>query len=290
MSQAVSAERESRQPRTKIGRKLGRASRAGFALLVGLLFLFPLYVAWVTSLDTAAHVFTVPPHLIPDFDFNAYRRVWHMARWLMYLGNTVFITAVTLAIALSSSVLSAYALSFFHFKGRNTVFMSVLIVLMIPAEALLIPNYVILQAFHLLNTYWAQILPYGASVFGVFLLRQFFLSLPDSYRDAAKLDGAGHLRFLWSIALPVAKPALFTVGLYIFIGCWNSFQWPLIVSTSHSVQPVEVAVSRLMMAHSVDWRRLSAAGIMTTLPLVMAFFILQRHIVRGIRRGEGLQE
>ncbi len=290
MSSSAKVHRESRWPRSRVGRRLGITSRAGLALVVGLLFLFPLYVAWVTSLDTAAHVFTVPPHLVPDFDFNAYRRVWHMARWLMYLGNSAFITTATLAIALSSSVLSAYAFSFLRFKGSNAVFMGILVVLMIPAEALLIPNYVILQVFHLLNTYWAQILPYGASVFGVFLLRQSFLSLPNSYWEAAKLDGASHLRFLWSVALPLAKPALFTIGLYIFIGCWNAFQWPLIVTTSHSVQPIEVAVSRLMMAHSVDWRRLSAAGIMTTFPLVIAFFILQRHIVRGISRGEGLQE
>lgn len=258
--------------------------------MVGLAFLFPLYIALVTSLDTAAHVFTYPPHLIPDFDFSSYRRVWHMARWLMYFGNTLFITLTTIAIALITSVLAAYALSFLRFSGRTAIFMAILVVLMIPAEALLIPNYVILHALHLLNTYWAQILPYGASVFGVFLLRQFFLTLPPSYWEAAKIDGASHLRFLWSVALPLAKPVLFTIGLYIFIGSWNSFQWPLIVTTSHAVQPVEVAVSRLMMAHSVDWRRLSAAGIMTTLPLVLLFLGFQRHIIRGISRGEGLQE
>lgn len=264
--------------------------RAVVAVAVGLAFLFPLYIAFVTSVDTAGHVFMFPPHLIPDFHWAPYVRVWHMGRWPMYYANTAFITFTTIAIALATSVLAGYALSFLQFKGRNVVFLLFLLVLMVPAEALLIPNYVILHELTLINTRWAQILPYGASVFGVFLLRQFFLSLPQSYWEAAKMDGASHLRFLWSVALPLAKPVLFTIGLFIFIGSWNSFQWPLIVTTSHNVQPVEVEVSRLMLAHSVAWRRLSAAGIMTTIPLVALFLVLQRHIIRGITRGEGLQE
>ena len=260
------------------------------ALVVGLAFLFPLYIAFVTSFDTAAHVFTVPPHLIPDFDWGNYRRMWRMAHWLMYFGNTLLITVTTVLIALTTSVLAAYGLSFIEFKGRNTVFLLVLLVLMIPAEGLLIPNYVILHLLNLLNTRWAQILPYGGSVFGIFLLRQFFLSLPKDYKEAATIDGAGHLRLLWSIMVPLARPTLYTIGMYIFIGSWNSFQWPLIVTVSHNVQPIEVAVSRLTMAHSVDWRRLSAAGIMATMPLVALFLVLQRHIIRGIHRGEGIQQ
>lgn len=263
--------------------------RLGASVLVALVFLFPLYIALVTSLDRASHVFVFPPHLTIDWNFSPYARVWHMARWPMYFGNTLFITLTTIVIALATSITAAYALSFFRFKGRNAVFVALLVVLMVPAEALLIPNYVILHMMNLLNTYWAQILPYGGSVFGVFLLRQFFLTLPSSYWDAARMDGAGHLRFLWSIALPLARPTLYTIALYIFIGSWNSFQWPLIVTTSHHVQPIEVEVSRLMMGHSVDWRRLSAAGIMVTLPLVALFLFVQKHIIRGISRGEGIQ-
>jgi multiple sugar transport system permease protein len=263
--------------------------RAVVAVVVGLVFLFPLYIALVTSLDTRAHVFTFPPHLILDWHVANYVHMWAMGRWLMYFGNTTFITLTTIAIALATSILAAYALSFLKFKGRDLVFAVMLVVLMVPGEALLIPNYVILHEMNLLNTYWAQILPYGGSVFGIFLLRQQFLSIPEEYRDAARLDGAGHLRFLWSVAIPLTLPTIFTVGLYIFIGSWNSFQWPLIVTISHGVQPIEVEVSRLQMAHSVDWRRLTAAGIMATTPLVILFLLLQRHIIRGITRGEGVQ-
>jgi multiple sugar transport system permease protein len=256
---------------------------------VALIFLVPLYIALVTSLDTRADVFSFPTHLLLDFDFSPYARVWGMARWPMYFLNTAFITGTTIVLALATSVLAAYALSFLRFGFRERLFVLILLVLMIPAEALLIPNYVVLHLLGLLNTYWAQILPYGVSVFGIFLLRQFFLSLPSSYWDAARIDGCGHLRFLWSVALPLAAPTLFTIALYIFIGSWNSFQWPLIVTTSHHVQPIEVAVARLTQAHSVDWRRLSAAGLMATLPLILVYALVQKQIIRGISRGEGLQ-
>ena len=263
--------------------------RRAIVLIIGLLFLFPLYTALTTSLDTAAHVFVFPPHLLLDWDWQPYVRVWNMAPWAMYFSNTLFISLTTVAIALITTILAAYGLSNFHFRGRETLFFLILLVLMIPGEALLIPNYVILHWLSLLNTYWAQILPFGASVFGIFLLRQFFLSLPKDYWEAARLDGASHLWYLWRIAVPLARPVLITIGLYIFIVSWNSFQWPLIVTTSRHVQPIEVAVSNLMSAHSSDWRRLSAAGIMATIPLVVIFLFLQKYILRGITRGEGVQ-
>jgi multiple sugar transport system permease protein len=270
-------------------RAWGAGVRAGLGLVIGLAFVFPLYITLVTSLDTKADVFTFPPHLTLDFQWRNYVRMWHMGRWLMYFGNTTFITLTTIALALVTSILAAYALSFLRFRARDTVFVLLLLVLMVPGEALLIPNYVTLHLLGLLNTRWAQILPYGGSVFGVFLLRQQFLSMPAAYREAARMDGAGHLRFLWSVALPQVLPTVFTIGLYIFIGSWNAFQWPLIVTISHHVQPIEVEVSRLELAHSVDWRRLTAAGIMATTPLVILFFLLQKHIIRGISRNEGIQ-
>jgi multiple sugar transport system permease protein len=273
----------------KFGREIRHWGRNLVALGAGLTFLFPLYIDWVTSMDTPRDLFTFPPHLLPDGDFHPYLRVWAMGRWPMYFANTLDITLMTILIALTTSVLAAYALSFLRFRGRETVFAVLLFALMIPFEALLIPNYVILHLMHLVNTRWAQILPFGGSIFGIFLLRQFFLSLPKSYWDAARMDGAGHLQFLWSVALPLARPVLYTVGLYIFIGTWNAFQWPLIITVSHNVQPIEVEVSRLILAHSTDWRRLSAAGIMVTAPLVVLFFFVQKYIIKGISRGDGIQ-
>lgn len=259
------------------------------SLILGGAFLFPLYVDVITSMDTARDLFTFPPHLTPDFNFHPYAVLWSMAPWPLFFVNTILITGLTIAIALATSVLAAYALSFLRFKARELIFMALILVLMIPFESLLIPNYIILHMMNLINTYWAQILPFGCSVFGIFLLRQFLLSLPTSYWEAARMDGASHLRFLWSIVLPMARPVLYTIGLYIFVGTWNAFQWPLIVTVSPGVQPIEVAVSHLILAHSTDWRRLSAAGVIVTIPLVILFFFVQKYIISGISRSEGVQ-
>ncbi|QSO46049.1 carbohydrate ABC transporter permease [Alicyclobacillus mengziensis] len=264
-------------------------SRTVIAVIIGLAFIVPFYITVVTSLDSKADVFQFPPHLWLDFHWDVYARAWGMFRWPMYFGNTVLIAAVTIVIALTTSILAAYALSFIQFRGRELLFSLILVVLMIPSEAHLIPNFVTLAKLDLLDTYWAQILPYGASVFGIFLLRQFFLTLPKSYWDAARIDGAGHLRFLWTVAVPLCKPILFTIGLYIFIGSWNSLMWPLMVTQSHHVQPVEVALARFLQGNSVDWRRLSAAAVFTTLPVIIVFLFLQKYIIRGIGRGEGVR-
>ena len=290
MAKIIEENREG-QPKL-IGRRLAKTARTlprGIAALaVALLFLAPIYITLVTSLDTTKDVFQFPPHLTFDWQWNVYARAWAMFRWLMYLGNTVLIALTTIIVALATSVLAAYALSFIEFRGREIVFFLILLVMMIPSEAQLIPNFVILSWLHLLDTYAAQILPYGASVFGVFLLRQFFLTLPKEYWEAAHLEGAGHLRFLWSIAIPLCRPVLFTIALFIFIGSWNSLMWPLMVTQSHGVQPVEVALARFLNNNSVDWRRLSAASIFTTLPVIVLFFLLQKYIIRGISRGEGI--
>lgn len=273
------------------GRAVPRLLVDGLRALIGLgvagAFLFPLYFTLTTSLDTRADVFRFPVHLTLDWQWHVYARAWAMAHWPIYFRNTSIIAAGTIAIAFCTSLLAAYAFSFLEFRGRDVIFSLFLVVLMVPGEALLIPNYVTLARLHLLNTLWAQILPYGASVYGIFLLRQFFLSLPRDLWEAARLEGAGHLRFLWYVAVPLPRPVLLTAGLYILIGCWNSLLWPLIVTTSATVQPIEVAVATFVGAHSVDWRRLSAVGIFTTMPLVVIFLLLNRYVLAGISRTEG---
>lgn len=282
-------EERGRRGRVELGARPRRHwGRLAIGVAVAAAFLFPIWIALVTSVDRASQVFVFPPHLLPSFDFRPYERVWHMARWLMYFRNTFIISSITVVLALTTSVLAAWALSLGGLRRSEAIFRTFLVALIVPGESLLVPNYLILYKFHLVNTLWAQILPFGASVYGVFLLREFFLTLPKSYWEAAALDGAGPLRYLWSVAVPLARPILFTVGLYIFIGSWNSFQWPLIVTISHHVQPIEVAVERLQQTHSVDWRRLSAAGVIATAPLVALFLLLQKHIVKGISRNEGL--
>ncbi len=135
---------------------------------------------------------------------------------------------------------------------------------------------------HLLNSYWIQIIPFASSTFGVILFRQFFKSLPREYWEVARLSGLGHLRYILKVALPLARPAVVTVVLLTFITSWNQFQWPLIMTTSHAVQPIEVALSHYMQTYEANWRRLTSAVLLALAPVVILFLLLQRHIVDGV--------
>lgn len=150
-----------------------------------------------------------------------------------------------------------------------------------PQTVLLIPDYIVLRDIHWLNTYWAQIVPWGASVFGIFLLRQFFLSFPRELMDAADLDGASRWRFLWQIALPMARPVLITIGLYAFLGSWDSFLWPYIMTSSPSVQPIEVGLANFLGTNGMDWTGLSASVVFTTLPVMVLFLVAQKQFLSG---------
>jgi multiple sugar transport system permease protein len=259
-----------------------RRFRTGLlAILVGALFAFPFYWVVVTSLTTGNRVFQFPPQFLPGGDVHNYTRAWGETTWVRFFLNTVFIAGATVGLVILTSLLAGFALGVTRFRGREICFFLVLSILMIPKVVLLIPDYIVLKELHWLNTYWAQIVPWGASVFGIFLLRQFFRALPTEIVEAAELDGASQLQFLRTVAAPLARPALITIGLYIFIGSWNSFLWPFIMTSSPSVQPIEVGLSTFFGTNGTDWPGLSAAVVFTTLPIMVVFLLSQRRLVAG---------
>lgn len=268
--------------RTALWRKRSRRFRSGLlAVAIGVLFVFPFYWVVVTSLNSPDRVFQFPPNFLPGGHVHNYAHAWSEAPWVRYFLNTVLIAGTTVALVLATSLLAGFALGVMRFRGRELCFFLVLSILMIPKVVLLIPDYVVLSWMHWLNTYWAQIVPWGASVFGIFLLRQFFRSLPQELLEAAELDGASQLQFLRTVAAPLARPALITIGLYIFIGSWNSFLWPFIMTSSPSVQPIEVGLATFFGTNGTDWPGLSAAVVFTTLPIMIIFLLSQRRLVAG---------
>lgn len=273
---------------TALWRKRSRRFRTGLlAVLVGVLFAFPFYWVIVTSLTNGNRVFQFPPQFLPGGDVGNYSRAWGETTWIRFFLNTVFIAGVTVGLVILTSLLAGFALGVTRFRGREICFFLVLSILMIPKVVLLIPDYVVLKEMHWLDTYWAQIVPWGASVFGIFLLRQFFHSLPSELIEAAELDGASQMQFLRTVAAPLAKPALITIGLYIFIGSWNSFLWPFIMTNSPSVQPIEVGLSTFFGTNGTDWTGLSAAVVFTTLPIMVVFLLSQRRLVAGASATTG---
>ena len=249
---------------------------------IAVLFAFPLYWVVVTAFQSHDAVLSIPPRFLPAFHGDAFLYVVDHTDWARFMLNTVFVAGTTVLLVLVTSALAGYALAELTFRGRGVVFFLVLAVIMLPAQALLIPQYAVALHLHLLNTYAIQIVPFAASTFGVILFRQFFKGLPRAYWEAARLEGVGHLRYIWRVAVPLARPAVVTVALLTFITAWNQFQWPLIMPPSTSIQPIEVALSHYMQTFEANWRKLASAVLLALLPIVVLFLALQRHIVAGV--------
>ena len=251
-------------------------------VVIAVLFSFPLYWVVVTAFQSHKSVLAIPPNFVPQFHTDAFAFVLEHTNWARFMLNTVFVAGTTVALVLVTSALAGYALAELSFKGRSVFFMLVLAVIMLPSQALLIPQYAVALHLHLLNSYAVQIVPFAASTFGVILFRQFFKGIPRAYWEAARLEGVGHLRYIRRVAVPLARPAVVTVALLTFITSWNQFQWPLIMTTSTSIQPIEVALSHYMQTFEANWRELTSAVLLALLPIVVLFLLLQRHIVAGV--------
>lgn len=267
---------------TRFPAGVGRILRWCAVVTIAVLFAFPLYWVLVTAFNSHGGVFAIPPRFAPSWHTGAFRYVVGHTHWLHAMLNTVLISASTVLLVLATSATAGYAFAELSFRGSGVLLMMILAVIMLPAQALLIPQYAVALHLHLLDTYLIQILPFGASTIGVLLFRQFFKSLPREYWEAARLEGVGHLRYIWRVALPLARPAVVTVALLTFITSWNQFQWPLIMTTSHGVQPIEVALSHYMQTFEANWRKLTSAVLLALTPVVVIFLLLQRHIVDGV--------
>jgi multiple sugar transport system permease protein len=270
-------------------RKPGRIVRVVFSVVVGLLFLIPFYWVVVTSFNSQQTMFNSPPRFVPSFYFDNYVRAWAGAPWGRYLLNTVLVACCTVALTLLTSLLAGFAFGVMRFRGRGALFALVLSVLMIPQVVLLIPDFQIASAIHWVDTYWIQIVPWGASVFGIFLVRQFLLNLPTELFEAAELDGAGRFRMLWSIGAPLVRPALIIIALNTFMASWNSFLWPSVMDpTNDSVRPVEVGLYNFLYGGAgTDYTALCAAVTFTTLPVLIIFLVLQRYFITGAFSAAG---
>jgi multiple sugar transport system permease protein len=220
---------------------------------------------------------------------------------LRYFVNTLFIGFSIVLGVLFTSVLAAYAFARLSFPGRNLLFGVLLATLMIPFELTLVPNFVFMTwlptpeswlagVLHLpdaevhnwIDTYYALIIPFTASVFSIFLFRQFFRAIPNELFDAALLDGATHSRFLWSIVLPLSKPALVTSALLTFLGTWNALMWPLLVTNSPQMRPIQVGLAQFIGEAGTQVQLLMAGATITVIPIVILYLILQRWFVEGI--------
>lgn len=251
-------------------------------MVVAVIFLFPFYWAFVLGVAHKSQVFTIPPVLWPSFDWHPFLRAWAAQPWVLYFFHSVIITGVTIVFVVITGLLGGFSLALVKFPGREVVFGILLASLMVPFEAILIPDYVVTYNLHLTNTLTGQILPYAANVFAIFLFRQFFKSLPQSLWDAIKLEGGTWWHFLWRIALPLTRPAMASVVLLTFTSQWSSFQWPIIITQGVSARPIEVGLSFFQGFDGNHWREVSGASLMTLIPIIIVFFFTQKYLIASV--------
>lgn len=286
----IGSSREQALARTRAAQRTGApfrfAKRAAIYLVLSLGALgagFPFFWMVMTSLKTRAEAQRTIPTVFPAApQWHNYVEAWQAAPFGRYFLNTTFICVAVVVGMLFTSTLAAYSFARLDFRGKNVVFALFLATMMIPFEATLIPNYIIINRLGWYNTYLALIIPWTASVVNIFLLRQFFVSIPAELYDAAALDGCGHLRTLWSIMLPLARAPLAATIIFSFLGSWNSLLWPLIVTGKESLRPLQLGLSVFVNTEANDPHLLMAAATFTILPIILVYFVAQKQFIEGI--------
>lgn len=258
----------------------------GLLTLLALLTVFPLlWMVSVALMPTGASS-SYPPPLLPArptfIHFHQLFAQQHMGRY--FLNSLIVATCATL-LALILNAMAGYAFAKLRFRGRDTVYAVLLAGLLIPAQVTMIPLFGLLKVMGLVNTYAGAVLPSAVSIFGIFLVRQYALSIPEDLLDAARIDGASEWRIFRSVVLPLLVPILVTLGIFVFLTTWNDFMWPLIVLTGRDMQTLPVALAGLSREHFQDNEMMMAGAVVTVLPVLILFLVLQRFYLRGILLG-----
>ncbi|WP_417137876.1 carbohydrate ABC transporter permease [Paratractidigestivibacter faecalis] len=252
------------------------------ALLV-LVFFFPFFWMAASSLKTLGETMQFPPSLLPaDPQWQNYQSAWTSIPFGKYLVNSCIVTASVLVLQALTVVPAAYAFSQYDFKGKNLLFGGTLITMMVPAQLVFLPLFVLFAKWHLINTYASLILPFATSAFNIFMLRQTFNQMPRELVEAARLDGASEFKIVVRLFLPMAKATLVTCALLTFISTWNDYFWPLVLTTNDAVRTLPVGVASMRASESgINFHVLMAANVLLSLPILVIYLFANKHIIKA---------
>jgi len=250
-------------------------------LLLALMMLLPLIWLLSTSLKgPTENIFASPPSLVPSQpSLQAYQRLFAANPMVTYLLNSIIVSSLAVLANLLFCSLAAYPLARLRFAGRGLVLALVVATILIPFQVVMIPLYLLMVQIGLRNSLWALILPQAATAFGIFLLRQSFLTVPVELEEAARIDGCSPLGEWWNIMLPAAKADLITLAMFVFIGVWGDFLWPLIIIDDPKLYTLPLGLQQLSSSFSLDWRLVAAGATVSILPVLLVFILLQRYIL-----------
>ncbi|PZD97199.1 carbohydrate ABC transporter permease [Paenibacillus sambharensis] len=264
---------------------------AHIILLIGsIIMLFPFIWSVCTSLKNVNEVFTYPPRFFgEELKFSNYTNMTDRFPIIQFFFNTLKITVIVVVFQLITSSMAGYVFARLRFRFREGLFGLYLATLMVPAQVTMIPTFLLMKYYGLLDSHWSLILPSLVSAFGTFLLRQFFSTIPEALEEAAKIDGCTPFGIYWRIFVPLSKPALATLGIFIMLGTWNDFVNPLVFINSMSKMTLTLGLANMQGLYSTDWPALMAATVITILPVLIVFLSAQDIFVRGVTLS-GLKE
>lgn len=260
---------------------LAVAVQLALLLLLALLMLLPLLWLLSTSLKgPGENIFTSPPALLPAApSLEAYRKLFAEQPMATYLINSTIVSGLAVLANLLFCSLAAYPLARLRFAGRGLVLALVVATILIPFQVVMIPLYLLMVQIGLRNTLWALILPQAATAFGIFLLRQSFLGVPVELEEAARIDGCTPLGEWWNVLIPAARADLITLAMFVFIGTWSDFLWPLIILDDPALFTLPLGLQQLSSSFSLDWRLVAAGSVVSIVPVLLLFVLLQRYIL-----------
>lgn len=247
------------------------------------IILYPFLWMLCSSFKTEADIMSWPPKLFwREFTTEAYESIWQRIPFMRYYGNTLLFAGGVTVISLALDTMAGYAFARLQFKGKNVLFALVLATLMIPFQVIMIPLFYEMFKLNLLNTFVGLILPRATNAFGIFMMRQFFVSLPKGLEEAARLDGCGEFKIFTSIMLPLCKPAVISLAIFHFMYNWNDLLYPLILTTRTEMRTLPAGLATFMGTHVIEHNVLMAGGVLTILPIFIAYCFAQKYFVQGI--------
>jgi alpha-1,4-digalacturonate transport system permease protein len=262
---------------------VGAVLRTTFLLAMTFVILAPVLWFVLSSFKDATDLGARPPKILPSrWAFENYTEAFQAYNYTRYFLNSVFVTVVATFLTLLINSMAAYAFAKYNFRGRDGLFVMTLAMIMIPLQVILIPIYLVVSSLGLVNTYWGMIIPAAATPTGVFIIRQYMLTIPDELIEAARIDGAGEFRIFARIVLPLCRPALAVVAIFSILWRWNDFLWPLLIAQKEELYTLPVALALLNGQLVVPYNIVLAMSVMSIIPVLFMFVFMQRQIVQGI--------
>ena len=255
-------------------------------VIFAIITVFPFYWMISSSLKSGFEVIQTPPTMLPEnVMWSNYSTAFRMAPFGRYFINTIIVTVLSIVSTVVISILSAFAFSHLEFKGRDLIFSIFIASMMIPGEVLIVNNFKTISNLGMIDTYTSLFIPYAASVLYIYMLREFFLTVPKPLYYAAKIDGAGDWKFLWKVLVPIAKPSIITISILVGINSWNAFLWPLLVTNNENMRVLATGLTAFQSDAGNQYELLMAASSIITVPIVGVYVFLHKKIMNGISLG-----